>query len=245
MTLQYEDRIVAYADVIGWKAACEDPERYSDLLEATQAIAQYAHNFSPEVKGRVEKLSGVPMDSIEEHASFEFSFFSDNLAVSVPLRYADRLFKLLSFASHSLLQANFLIRGGVASGKLHHRHNILFGPALIEAVDLERKADYPRLLCSRGLLEFLATTSYKDNVVIRDREQAWIVNVACGGPEALGDLDRVLERGLGTLRLKEAEAASRKRAYLREMLPAMFLAKGVNLERLPKNFREAPHDATI
>jgi len=54
MTLQYEDRIVAYADVIGWKAACEDPERYFELLEATQAIAQYARNFSPEVKGKVE-----------------------------------------------------------------------------------------------------------------------------------------------------------------------------------------------
>jgi hypothetical protein len=44
----------------------------------------------------------VPAASIDEHASFEFSLFSDNFAVSAPSRYAEKLFTLLAFAIHSV-----------------------------------------------------------------------------------------------------------------------------------------------
>jgi hypothetical protein len=53
------------------------------------------------------------------------------------------------------LQYGFLTRGGIAVGQLHHRQNVVFGPALVEAVNLEREAIYPRLICSPGLLAHL------------------------------------------------------------------------------------------
>lgn len=44
-----------------------------------------------------------------------------------------------------LLQLGFLTRGGITIGPVHHRDNIIFGPALIEAVALEKEAHYPRI----------------------------------------------------------------------------------------------------
>jgi hypothetical protein len=223
----YEQRVVAYADIVGWTAACQDPSRYSQLRNAAQAIASYARNFSQEIKGKVERIKDtVPVSLVEEHASFEFSFFSDNFAVSAPSRYADQLFKILAFACNSLLRANFLVRGGVTLGALHHHDNLLFGPALIEAVDLEGLASYPRLLCSPSLVEFLVATSYRDHVIIRDREQDLVANIACGGPDALRDLNGVLEGELTTLRLNGTEKAVGKWSYLQDMLPRMYQAKG-------------------
>jgi hypothetical protein len=225
----YEQRIVVYADIIGWKAACNDPSRYSGLRQAVEATDQYARNFSREVKEKVEMLSGagVPAASIDEHASFEFSLFSDNFAVSAPSRYAEKLFTLLAFAIHSLLNARFLVRGGAALGPLHHRGNVLFGPALIEAVELEKRARYPRLLCGPSLVQFHTTSPDRNKMIIQDQEQDWVVNIACGGPDALHHLNGILESGLETLRLEEYAEVEKKWSYLRDMLPQMFRAKGI------------------
>jgi hypothetical protein len=116
------------------------------------------------VKAKVAELSdkGVPSHYIDEHASFEFSFFSDNFAISVPARNAERLFKMVAFVVRDLLRAGYLVRGGVTLGDVCHRNNIIFGPAVIESVELEDKARHPRLLCSPSLVAFLAGASYKD-----------------------------------------------------------------------------------
>src|ERR1700736_1205672 len=110
----YEQRVIVYADIIGWTAACQALSNYPRLRAVTQGIAERGRNFSAEVKAKVAKLgdAGVPSDFIEEHASFEFSFFSDNFAISVPSRHAERLFKLIAFVVHDLLRAGFLVRGG-------------------------------------------------------------------------------------------------------------------------------------
>jgi hypothetical protein len=42
----------------------------------------------------------------------------------------------------------FLVRGGIAFGEIHMAPNVAFGPALIEAVELEKEADTPRVLLS-------------------------------------------------------------------------------------------------
>ena len=224
----YEQRIVVYGDILGWKTACNDPSRYIELRQAVEGTAQYARNFSREVKAKVERLrdAGVPAASIDEHASFEFSLFSDNFAVSAPSRYAEKLFTLLAFAIHSLLNAKFLVRGGAALGRLHHRGDVLFGPALIDAVELEKKARYPRLLCGPSLLQFLRTSPDRDKMIIQDREHDWVVNTACGGPDALHHLNGIVECGLETLRLEEYAEVANKWSYLRDMLPQMFRAKG-------------------
>jgi hypothetical protein len=117
---------------------------------------------------------------------------------------------------------------GVALGRLYHHDNLLFCPALIEAVELEKKARYPRLLCSPCLLEFLAATSFKDSVIIRDSERDWIANIACGGPDALRDLDGILKGELTTLQLTETEDVV-SWSYLQEMLPRMYQAKGIGI----------------
>ena len=225
----YEQRIVVYADILGWKDACSDASRYSDLRRAVEGTGEYARNFSPNVKEKVEKLRafGVPEDSIDEHASFEFSLFSDNFAVSAPSRYAEKLFALLSFAVHSLLNARFLVRGGAALGPLHHRGNVLFGPALIEAVGLEKKARYPRLLCSPSLVQFIKASPDRSSIIIQDHEQDWVVNIARGGPDAFHHLKGILESGLETLRLEECVEVEKKWSYLRDMLSQMFRAQGM------------------
>jgi hypothetical protein len=52
----------------------------------------------------------------------------------------------------SLIQRGISVRGAISSGKLFHNEAIVFGPALVEAVELEKLAMYPRVILSREIL---------------------------------------------------------------------------------------------
>jgi hypothetical protein len=218
----YEQRVVAYADILGWGDACTDLSKYPKLRTAAQAIADHARNFSLEVKEALKGAVGVSPTVVEQHGSVEFSFFSDNFAISVPPGQAEWLFTILAWASNNLLQAGFLVRGGIALGDLHHDPNVIFGPALIEAVELEREAIYPRLLCSARLREFLTNQTYKDSVVIQDDDEL-VVNIALGSALALSDLSETVEKELATL--ERYSKQWKKWSYLKKMLPQMYRAK--------------------
>lgn len=98
--------------------------------------------------------------------------FSDSVVVSDEIGtdgfgYA----RILHFASYlvwQLLEMGILTRGGVAHGSLHHENGIVFGPALIQAYELEsRQAIYPRILVPDDI-----ATAYVDTEVEMRGEQA-------------------------------------------------------------------------
>lgn len=218
----YEQRVVAYADILGWRNACNNISKFPRLRTAAQAIADHARNFSSGVKETLKGTVGASPAVVEQHGAVEFSFFSDNFAISVPPGQAELLFTILAWVSRRLLHAGFLVRGGIALGYLHHDPNVIFGPALIEAVELEREAIYPRLLCSARLREFLADQTYKDSVVIQDDVEL-VVNIAPGTALALSDLEKTVEKELKTLEKYSKEW--KKWSYLQNRLPLMYRGK--------------------
>jgi hypothetical protein len=38
----YDERIIAYGDIMGWKDACNDPSRCGELIEVVRVIADRA-----------------------------------------------------------------------------------------------------------------------------------------------------------------------------------------------------------
>ncbi len=129
------------------------------------------------------------------HQRTEVVTFSDNLVISTPVDvgYA-LLFKFLTFVCLELLTQGFLTRGGVTVGELCHKENMVFGPALIDAVDLEKEAIYPRLLCSQALAENISRSPNCDpsdpQVIINDRLGRSVVNLLAYYPAAWQDPER-------------------------------------------------------
>jgi len=214
----YEQRIIVYADILGWSNACNDMARFPSLKKAADKIADYARKFSLPVKESLTNAQGVSQASIEQHAVIQFSFFSDNFAVSAPVNLVEMIFKMISFATHELLQVGLLIRGGVTVGGLYHNDaGVIFGPALVEAVDIEKKACYPRIVCGDSLIDFLDQTDYKNNVIIRDLDKKWVANIACGSFCAMTDLKKIIEEKLITqTKFKD------KWQYMKDMFPLMY-----------------------
>jgi hypothetical protein len=206
-----------------------------------ESIKYHAENFSPSNKTYYSSPSyrkiannllgdKTSSEDFNKYALIEFSFFSDNFAVSAPVEHADWVFGILSCASLKLLHMNFLVRGAVTLGELYHEKNVIFGPALIEAVDMEKKAEYPRLLCSENLVEFLNKTDYKDKnkVILRDCHHDWIVNITTAladdskssekeKSDVLDNFNNIINNNIAKL-----EKCAKKWRYFQEILPIMY-----------------------
>ena len=215
----YEKRIIVYADIIGWRNASNDISQFNRLYDTVKKIEGYAIKFSKEIKQKLRNTSGVSKKNVQEHSHIEFSFFSDNFAVSAPVDYGQMIFKIMAWMCHDLLREEFLVRGGVTIGDLTHYQGIIFGPALVEAVKLEQeKPHYPCLLCSNELGRYLEQTDYKNEVVLTDKYQKLVVNIGTyGSSYAEQDLMEIIEKNFS-----EAKKFTDKWQYLQEMLPRMF-----------------------
>lgn len=133
--LYYECRIVSFFDTLGWRQqiqeAGDDPRRIARLASVPRL-------FSSAVMEMAKRAEGAQMTA-----------FSDAVIVSVPYD-ADRLLwnlQGLATVQLGLALSGFWVRGATTVGHLVHDPNIVFGPALNRAYELENQsAIYPRIL---------------------------------------------------------------------------------------------------
>jgi len=147
---QYEDRIIAFIDILGFRALINETvkdnviqqEKLNDLVEVLTLIKK---EF-----GKVHKDAELPY-------SFMITYFSDSIVLSVK-RHNNigllTIFEILKRIQIKLIERKILLRGGVVVGKLIHQDNLILGPAMIEAYDLENKsALYPRITIDPDVME--------------------------------------------------------------------------------------------
>ena len=118
-----------------------------------------------------------------------------------------------------------MVRGGVSIGKVHHREGIIFGPALVEAIEMEHKAYYPRYLCSEKLIAHLDREPYKHEVFFEDYCEQWAVNTAWGSIVNRNELLKVIEEEIGSRR---AGGNTFRWHYMRSLLPKMYELKSID-----------------
>jgi len=94
---------------------------------------------------------------ISRSGRMQFTAFSDSIVVSEDVLDGFGTYRIGGYAAYlalELLARGFLVRGGASVGSLYHRDGTVFGPALIEAHQLESKvAQFPRLAVSAAFRE--------------------------------------------------------------------------------------------
>lgn len=152
----YEDRVVAFVDILGFKEiikkSATDPDLVRRIFDALDVRKDdWATMFASEVG-----LKNTPEDFDDR-----FHSFSDFVVMSVRPQVEEigllvyGIFKIC----RQLLGQGFASRGGIAMGQLYHRDNsdgkamhsiapsMVFGPAFIDAYQFESAhADGPRVI---------------------------------------------------------------------------------------------------
>jgi len=149
--LRYKNRIVAFLDILGWKDAVlskgheggDVVKVLGETLAQLQGVTSHFNSLGKLLPAEL-KWPGNPV----------MTQFSDCLVVSVDddPHGREALQNALLILTSNLIHFGFLLRGGVTRGQLFHDSGLVFGPALIEAYELESKiASTPRVMLSKEL----------------------------------------------------------------------------------------------
>lgn len=142
----YENRVIAFIDILGWGKAVDDSATSPDLRRRLLNVVRF---LGAQSKKDVE-------DDTPDWPSFDRATqFSDSVVVSCPysgFRDLLRLTRQITSYQHAMLLSGFPLRGGIAVGSLYHQGSLVFGPGLNEAYRLESKhAIYPRVIIANSL----------------------------------------------------------------------------------------------
>jgi hypothetical protein len=157
----FDIKFVAFVDILGFRrivmGMAANHERFELIRDILAKIDQEAANLD----GMGQKPAGVA--------------FSDSYVITG--EHGWRVVQFVARLTTDLLTHGILSRGGVAYGPVFHEERVVFGPAMIEAYDLERNvAKYPRVILSPQAYEAIQAQpphreTFQDGVLLYDGDR--------------------------------------------------------------------------
>lgn len=147
---QYEDRYVAFVDVLGFKDLVYRSEEDAELLTKIVSVLEEVKNYDG-LSQAMDDSGGDFFDGM-----FKITTFSDCILISTkpnPIGLT-LIMSICGFISSRLLDMGVFTRGALSKGKLIHKDQIVLGEGLIKAYKLESEvAVFPRILIDEGILD--------------------------------------------------------------------------------------------
>lgn len=189
----YVDSYIAFLDILGMKNLIERP--YNDI----RAIFNAAES-GRELYGEIQVASG---ESFIAQNHLKMTIMSDAIILSIDSKIELALSKLIGFSSyliHSLLMVldyPIFVRGGITRGAIFHDDNIVFGPGLVSAYNLENEiANSMRCVVSNTLDTDQSFQQYimdEGSALIRDpSDDIYFINFA--RPELIEQLSNYAQQ---------------------------------------------------
>ena len=144
LSVIFEERAVAFIDVLGFSplvnGAALDEEKRIQL----ERLVNLLESAIPVLDNGVSR-------QVLEHLIPRHLYVSDSIILSAPLDDVSmKSYKGLEIVvmrviqlTHRLLDAGYLLRGGITVGKVWHGDANIVGPAYQDAYELERTVDHP------------------------------------------------------------------------------------------------------
>ncbi|MDP3028487.1 MAG: hypothetical protein Q8O04_03155 [Deltaproteobacteria bacterium] len=151
-------------DVLGFS----NMVRNSVAQNTMQDVFEKFHGTFSDIARRLG--GGKPDPQIGYAIDWVARVFSDNVVFGVPcqllvgglyLEMFDTVLSLISEAQLSLALHGYFVRGAISEGQLFIDAEMVYGPALLEAYDLERiVARHPRVILSNEIQQYVSDQKY-------------------------------------------------------------------------------------
>ena len=159
---EIEKYYIAYVDLLGYKDFFENhADRVSDFLKTIQGAIETT-------KVTVSKTNLSTIMSTYADMDVKIKIFSDNILLCLKTGSEKvEIIRLLTFlALVADIQRSFIseyglfLRGGVTIGEMFINESFVFGQGLIDSVSMEARANYPRIILSQQIVDFLFQRHY-------------------------------------------------------------------------------------
>lgn len=173
--INYETRITAFIDILGFKEMIKKSDENSDNIQLIIEILEFLKTWESPEKWDLRFIKAESdtckkgINFFEHKENINVTTFSDSIVISIKVdnnenEIMSTLISYLAYIGAVLIKKGILIRGGMTIGRLIHNDNgTVFGPAFIEAYQLESvNAKFPRIILSNKLVEKLNYPIYND-----------------------------------------------------------------------------------
>ncbi len=149
---EYEERAVAFLDIMGWRNLAESSASDPALRAKMGAMLAYLkamHELPPSIQDwRRQKAEEAGRAFDPDDGRLQFAQFSDSIVISGDAQmFIPLVFNIWGINRALFYNSSLLVRGAVTAGLMYHKGSIAFGPAITAAYDLEQKhAIYPRII---------------------------------------------------------------------------------------------------
>jgi len=191
----YEKAIVSFIDILGFKEFVENSS-----AELIKSILDRVHKFTKPI---------ITDEKLDYETEADVISFSDciirvrrterELNVYQPLGFVVYELDELLIAQGELAAQGIFLRGGITYGDIYFHENMIYGPALNQAYELENQyAVYPRIVLSPHLIsETKINRLLKDEERTHEEELEYIEELIKEGDEGIWFVDYL--RGMRNL----------------------------------------------
>lgn len=134
--------LVAFIDIIG----------FSNLMRENQNIDNNSKGFTINYSVFFDNILNKYTEEYQKLKGIKFLFISDSIFISTENCNFDSLIEEIRYICEQLFSCSLSFRGGIAEGKLHFENNI-WGPSVVEAVELEKTAHNPCIIIKKSTIE--------------------------------------------------------------------------------------------
>lgn len=182
MTDIYEQRHVLFCDILGFSAAVMKPDAFAGrFLIAFSHLARAVREANRRVDSEeIDPVTGKRPDYVVSPTAKQFS---DCVVVSTPATNVDAIWlcELAASLQNELARRRFLSRGAITTGPLYHKETTIFGPAFVQAVQLEEATVWPRIEVSKETVEvFLNGDTNTDREISAIRKRQLLIQERSG-----------------------------------------------------------------
>jgi len=196
-SFSYEDSIVVILDILGFKNKVFESQKLPANLKHIAELLGFIKAFNTQdgINEFIKLKNAIDIpnlqlnqDEIEKVTNeIQISHFSDSIAITLPYTESDFIKKIslivynLAWIISQLAMSDFFTRGGIAIGKMYHKENVFFGPAFLEAHNLESESEFavnPRTILSKAIEEKLQKAGAINSVpyITKDDDKWWYVD---------------------------------------------------------------------
>lgn len=146
----YRKCIVAYLDILGFREKILEAESDASRIQPIYNALTSAQSLAELLAVR-RTLQGEPRPSLEFNAVSDTIILSSFDVSSASFFY---MLQDISLFQSLVLRKGTFLRGALAIGDCYHENNVLFGPVLIKAYDMEQSMAYwPRVVIAPDALQ--------------------------------------------------------------------------------------------
>ena len=159
---------IAYVDLLGYKDFFEKhPEKVHDFLDLIRGAIK-------DTKSQISITNESEILKNYAYIDVKVKIFSDNILLCMESGENElEIIRLLSFLSLVagmqrvfITKYGLFLRGGVTIGDMFINDDFVFGQGLIDVVELEQKAIYPRIIVSEPVVKFVYEYHYLSNEIL-------------------------------------------------------------------------------